>query len=857
MSVPPAPAAPARSWPALVPALIAGVLVAAALGQTGPIVARDQVQERANLPVAGSVVRQTFVPARGGLSAFEVTAATDAPALDLALIDVRSGATLASAEVTSVNAGDTLRFVFEPLPWVAGHTLAAELRATQGAPAGLRAWDHDGYPGGVLTVDGQDLPGDLFFHADYTLLPGDVPGLLLGDVGSLLWLLALFVPGLAVLDWLERFAGGRRLASGWVRATLVLGLALAFWPLAWLLAPWRWSGWLAWLVVAAMLVYLAQRWIRPAATFAERARAALRRLDVLDAALLAVLLVTLATRLLAVRDVAMPMWVDSSRHALITSLFVENGRVPLSYEPLVDVPRFFYHFGFHCLAATGILMTGQTVDAVMLVLGQLLNALAALAAAGLATWLTRDRRAGLLAAFAVGILAIYPAYFVTWGRYTQLTGLVLLPAVMMATGEAFGWGRLTTENMENTENTEHDLVIAVRSLRINLGNRFALARGLTFTVLVAGLFLTHFRVFVFWLPWLLLAAAPVLWRLRPLRGPDGRAADRAEAWRTLRIALGAGALALLLVVPWLVQLVRDTLPATQPSALFESPGGYNLFPDDYFDRGYERHWLTVAFVLPLLIVAAGRRRALARHWRVLAVAAWTGLVLGMLNLDRLGGPSTWLVSNNSWAISLWLPASTLLGWGVVVCLDAPAFAGWPARVRALAENARFALAWAVIALAGYLAVVGVWQGLTIVNVDTILATASDRDALLWVAQNTPPNAVFLVNAAYWQTDTWIVPDGGAWLTPLAHRRATLPPIDYGFDRALRDAVNARNQRLANAPDTRAPEVLAELDALDVRYAFIARREGHFTADMLLADPAWSVAYTNGGTWIFERSGAGP
>jgi hypothetical protein len=36
------------------------------------------------------------------------------------------------------------------------------------------------------------------------------------------------------------------------------------------------------------------------------------------------------------------------------------------------------------------------------------------------------------------LLSVMPAYFVSWGRYTQLSGLVVLPAACIAADRALG-----------------------------------------------------------------------------------------------------------------------------------------------------------------------------------------------------------------------------------------------------------------------------------------------------------------------------------------------------------------------------------------------------------------------------------
>src|SRR5690606_13085096 len=148
--------------------------------------------------------------------------------------------------------------------------------------------------------------------------------------------------------------------------------------------------------------------------------------------------------------------------------------------------------------------------------GQVLNALMALAGAGMATLYWRKPSAALVSAIVIGVLSMMPAYYISWGRYTQLTGLLLLPAI------AITWhGGL---------------------YRPKFGYYVAAA------ILLAGLSIVHFRMLVFAL--CLLAAITAVWLWYQ--------SDLAQWRRIVALALtGLGSMAL--AGPWLLLLWRRTL----------------------------------------------------------------------------------------------------------------------------------------------------------------------------------------------------------------------------------------------------------------------------------------------------------
>jgi hypothetical protein len=169
--------------------------------------------------------------------------------------------------------------------------------------------------------------------------------------------------------------------------------------------------------------------------------------------------------------------VDSPHHVLIVSLMAAFGRVPDNYLPLLPVRDFVYHFGFHALAATLAWLSGLSTPALFLLLGQTLNGLVPLCIYSFVTGLSRQPRAGLVAAFFAGLVSLFPAYYISWGRYTQLAGgLILLPALVAV------WALVPSPAGG---------VAPERSWRSQLPGVGAVA------LLAAGLALTHYRVLVF------------------------------------------------------------------------------------------------------------------------------------------------------------------------------------------------------------------------------------------------------------------------------------------------------------------------------------------------------------------------
>lgn len=603
-------------------------------------------------------------------------------------------------------------------------------------------------------------------------------------------LLLLFMPGVLLLV----AVGPRKWAAGaWWGVALALGVAV--WPIVWLwlgLTPWQWTGRWLWLVVgagwglAALLWWRARRQAPPPA----RPRTAVRWSSWL---LLLLLLVTVSSRLLAVRDLSFPPWVDSSRHGLITAVMEEQGSWPADYEPFLPVERTPYHYGFHTLSTALSLMTGVPLPELLLYVGQFLNGLLPLTVYAAGWLLTRRHDVALLAAFLVALPFFFPGYYVTWGRLTQLSAMLVLP--------------------------------------VALGLTWRLGRGWPhvwpFTgVLVAGLFLLHFRVFLFYLPFALLAGVIGLLLRR----------------RWLGLAQAA-VLSLLLVAPRLPQLWREANPA---QALQATVPGFNDFPVGYYTAGWERYYVWLAGVALLVAVVALVR---GRRWALLplTLAGWVGLLFLLLAGAPLGLPETLIVNLNSMYISLFVPLALLLA--IVVAQVAQ----WLVRLgrqTAVGRGALVLLALVAGVGLGALALFGFRQQVGIVNEQTILAETADLDALAWIAANLPEEALIAVNSWRWHGSTWAAGDGGAWIVPLTGRRTTTPPIDHIYNPDLFAQVRDFNEAASTRETWASPEAAAWLREQGVSHVYVGARGGFFDPAALMRNPAIVPLYDMNGTWVF-------
>lgn len=808
-----------------------------------------------------TTVGQTFVAHRDRLAAVEVLLVvygdTGAPDGELTFhlrTDPASHTDLATRTFRTgkLTHNQPLRVNFHPLPDSRDQSYYFFFDGSAGSQVTVWYNTIDAYADGRVVFEGQMQAGDLQFKTFYDYSPGMVAGDVVRGVARHGWLTLplmamLLLPGyLALL--LAVPAGD--LPDPVLQVALAVGLSVAVLPLVLLfttvvglsLTPALFGGLLALVAVAVVWRLWRQDW-QPLAAWRDRST-----WPVLGA-FLVLLAITLALRMLQVRELVVPAWVDGLHHTVMTQLIAEQGRVPADYQPYLDIGPFIYHFGFHVLAAGLSWLTGLAVPQAVLVMGQVVNALVGVGVYALTvtlmegeSWAVGDDAlseagpepgrgveglskhrwsaaiAGLVAMGAVGTMSLMPAYYVTWGRYTQLTGLAVLPAAVALT---VWW--------------------------LNEGKRWALVLG---ALAVAGLGLVHYRVLVFYAAFvaafLVYEVASRVFGVMSRSRPDSRVSNfgtrtSRQIWETVsdycvRVVMLAG-LSLLLLSPWLLRLWVVLVPTGRGGGWLNGPAAFNAVPRALIDVGYDRILLRLALFSLLAGLIWWRRMSIV-------VGLWVAAAILAANPNLLGRQETWLLSNAVLVITLFLPMCVLVGALTGMAADAV--------LTRVAGRLRPAIAAALAGVFFVGVLAGAWNMLDIVNPVTVVATKDDITVMDWIRQNTQPDDGFVTNVRVWQYGTYMGADGGYWISLLTGRRTLVPPAIYSFGaRQAYSRVQGILDVLAGISEAQDRRLMDLMRQHNLKYVYLGAKGGPLDLESFLDDPVYEAVYSNGPVWIFR------
>lgn len=909
-------------WPlfALVGA-IAVCIWALVNGWPEPVTSRGLNQHRANVtlprPNGEQIIEQAFRPKHNGLTSIEIIFARndfplneDTGALTLSLL--REGVTLAEETLLTRNIthNQFYTLAFDPIHDSAELPLTLRLSAIENEAVTVWGYDLDAIASGAVDVSDPSATitaKDLRIVAQYRLTPSGAWDVLQAqlrqyDRALLLTPLLILMPG-ALIWQLLRVLLRRRLSSGDHATDLAIALSLgvAAWPIVWFwvtLIGGRFGRMslliiltIGYIATVGLGVYAQSR------PTTEHRTATTRYLSPWPYVLL---LTAFIVRMLAVRDLAFPAWVDSTRHALMTAVMTDSGQFLRTYAPYLPADVGPYHYGYHTIAAGLRLLNAGSLNDVLLVTGQIIGALVPFTIYAGAFLLTRRRSAALVAGFLVAFPFYFPGYYVSWGRLTQQTGMLLMPLLVAVTFQ------LTTR----------------RKAQASLPTALAIILA---ALLSAGLFFIHFRVFLVFLPLAILMWLPAIWRAPwqlPLAGLWGgllvapRAWELVQGtrgativrngstynafptgyltvgwereilavvmvslalalfvyiarWRWLRWAVAAGTLAyigamewldsaeFLIPIPWVTTGIAITLTGLTISNWRQNRYAWTLSIMLWLAFApladtAQQTWLLLPLALFVMWLApqlAPHDDALAdgqRPWhaQIIALAVWVGVLFATLLGNRIGLPETWVINLNSMYITLFLPFALVIG------IASAAVWQWLRQQHWLTQALSYGLAGMLFAT---LAIFGAHNQVTILNQATVLAESPDLPAMQWIADKTPTNAKFAVSSWKWLGETWAAQDGGAWILPLTGRAVTTPPADYIYERALIEAVSGFNDSAEKITNWSSDEAIDLLYAHAVTHVYVGARGGYIKPDQLNRHPNTTLVYAEDGVFIFALS----
>ncbi len=496
---------------------------------------------------------------------------------------------------------------------------------------------------------------------------------------------------------------------------------------------------------------------------------------------------TLFTRFWIIRDQPYPAWSDSLHHSILTQLTAEQGRLPFDMQPYFPIPLGMYHLGLYSLTASTEWLAQIPAYSALLWTSQVLSGLC-----GLGVFLVLDRTVGrvgaIVGAVIVGLLSFQPAFYVNWGRFTQVASQTILLIALIVTWQAIvGWKQFRTQRAVTMWNT----VLA--------------------SILMAGVFLLHYRVAAFYLP---LVGLIVVWEFYR--------AGRTHQRRAIVMGVGVvGLLSLLLVTPALWDALRiyverrSTPPVAvtlTPDEVAQARAAYYVFPVDSIPSLAAPIWLMGLTLVSALFALIRRNRL------VLLVVVWFASLMA-IGLAYLTGQQLLEVTNFGAVLVMWyLPIALIIGAAV------EELAHWlTARRYAWARSAIVA----VTLLAGF---VGSHSEVMKLEPYRFFVTAADVAAMDWIRANTPPDARFAINTYFWLPRAPHGTDGGYWIPYFTGRQTTASAMLFSEGTPeYREEVYQWSKAAERLTEDAA--ALDDLRALGVDYVYIGP-QGNFSGPAL-------------------------
>ncbi|HOU00735.1 MAG TPA: hypothetical protein PLE00_08660, partial [Anaerolineaceae bacterium] len=525
-----------------------------------------------------------------------------------------------------------------------------------------------------------------------------------------------------------------------------------------------------------------------------------------------ILALTLLTRFWLAHNYPYPAWTDSLHHMLITDLVATTGKLPFDLQPYAPTTLDQYHLGLYALTGSLQVLADIPAHQALLWMAQALNGLC-----GLGVFLFLSKRvsplAGLAGMAVVGLFSFQPALYFSWGRFTQVSSQTILLIAAFATWEAI---RAWKGDWKGNRNS-------------------ALALTGISALLIAGVFLLHFRAAAFLLPLLVILCIYEF------------AVALKTKMHAMRMVIGIAAIALVSVVLILPALVpamefyvdqRSTPAETadlEPSKGLEENQYFSNYNIDSLYAIGAKKWLIGLTLLSMLVGLLRKNRVV-----IFMMTAWILALFGIGLLYRLNIPLLAFTNMTGMMIMLYLPIGVIVG---VLAEDL-----WQLFSLEKHENWRTGLQWAVL----FLAVVAAIYRLGEVEGFRQFMTPADEKAMDWIEKNTPKEAVFAVHTYYWLPDSPHGSDAGYFIPYYANRETTtstmISSLGPGYEEVMAES-EAVMSLYSPSPD------IGALCELGVDYLYDGAKNpfdgSQFNLSAIQKAEGVQTIYQDGGVSIFK------
>lgn len=652
--------------------------------------------------------------------------------------------------------------------------------------------------GGVIKI-GFSWSGILIISLSLLVIPG---------IAALMWL----YPPWESLDWISKIS-------------LALGIGLSFYPILFL-----WSNTLGAQLgrINALILPIAGLFLIGFKKFSDfrkpnsNEKVSLFKINwanrLPDIVFLFIMTLVVFTRFWPVKNLDAPMWGDSYQHTMIAQLLVDNGGLFSNWMPYAELTSFTYHFGFHSIAASIHWLTNLDIIHSTLWTGQILNIFAIMALYPLAMIIGKNRWAGVIAVLIAGLILPMPMYYTNWGRYTQLAGQIILPAIVVVI-----WNNLSTK-------------------QVQFKWQFLVWFGL------AGLALTHYRVMIL-IP--LFYISYIIFQFR-------RSGVINLIKRTFVHLVGV----LILIIPWGFRIFEGTLPAIFGTQITPTAAQVTQTAQQVESIGSITAYLPlIAWILLLISVIWG---IIKQNRESNIFALWWLLIFLAANPQWFKLPGSGVLTNFAVFIAAYIPASVIIGSGAADLLSQLVVTSRQAKISTPSPEDRKHLLWSV-SLSAILVLMAIWFVIPRIRdvkpAAHALLTRPDTRAALWIEQQLPLDSKFLVNSFFAYGGSSVVgSDGGWWLPLITSRKSTQPPLTYVSEMGFReDYINYTNDLIAliESVGINHPDVLEELSARGITHIYIGQQQGSVNGaplldfQDLLKDQNFNLIYNQDRVYIFE------